>query len=317
VPIIIPLPLGEREGTRAAGRVRGLLPQSMGGAKPLTLPLLARRVPPSPARGEGNFVAHDDLSLAMQWDDDAIILSARAHGETSLILQLLTGEHGRHGGLVRGARRARGRGVYETGNRVAAHWQARLADHLGLLRCELVRGYAAELIDDPTRLACLAAAASLAETVLPEREAAPGVFAGLSGLLDALAGDRGWQEAYVAWELALLAELGFGLDLSRCAATGATTDLAYVSPKSAQAVSRAAGAPYGDKLLPLPAFLLAGGSASSAEEVRDGLALTGYFLNRHLFEPLGHKTPPARARFVDRMGRGITISGADPTKFRD
>src|SRR4051794_31550055 len=169
----------------------------------------------------------------MEWSDDAIILSARPHGETSLILQLLTRAHGRHAGLVRGARRARGRGVYETGNRVTADWQARLADHLGMLRCELLRSYVADLIDDAARLACLSAAAAVAETALPEREAVPGAFAGLAALLDSLAANRAWAATYVGWELALLAELGFGLDLSCCAASGATGDLAYVSPKSA------------------------------------------------------------------------------------
>src|SRR5260221_10680363 len=253
----------------------------------------------------------------MEWDDEAIILSARPHGETSLILQLLTCTRGRHAGLAGGARRAGGRGIYEIGPRVPAHWQARLADHLGLLRCELVRGYAADLIDDPARLACLASAAALAEAVLPEREAAPGAFAGLASLLEALAADRSWQAAYVGWELALLAELGFGLDLSRCAATGTTGGLAYVSPKSAQAVSRSAGAPYRDKLLPLPGFLLTGAPSPPAGEIRDGLALTGFFLGRHIFEPLGRNLPAARTRFVDRMGQGATIAGAARDKDRD
>jgi DNA repair protein RecO (recombination protein O) len=247
----------------------------------------------------------------MEWREEAIILAARPHGETSLILQVLTHEHGRHAGLVRGARRARGRGVYETGNLIVADWRARLADHLGTLRCELLRGYAAGLIDDPARLSCLAAAAALAEAALPEREAAPGAFLGLAALLDSLAADRGWEAAYVAWELALLAELGFGLDLSRCAATGATSDLAYVSPKSAQAVSRDAGAPYRDKLLPLPGFLLAGGASPAPDAIRDGLALTGFFLTRHIFEPLDRKMPAARTRFVDRMRQGTTISGSN------
>jgi len=248
----------------------------------------------------------------MEWRDEAIILAARPHGETSLILQMLTREHGRHAGLVRGARRARGRGVYETGNRITADWRARLADHLGTLRCELLRGYAADLIDDPARLSCLAAAAALAEAALPEREAAPGAFLGLAALLDSLAADRGWAAAYVAWELALLAELGFGLDLSRCAATGTTSDLAYVSPKSAQAVSREAGAPYRDKLLRLPGFLLSGNASPGPDGISDGLALTGFFLARHIFEPLGHKMPAARMRFVDRMGQGTTIPGSKP-----
>src|SRR5205807_373754 len=155
--------------------------------------------------------------------------------------------------------------------------------------------YAADLIDDPARLACLAAAAAVAETALPEREAVPDVFAGLCALLDSLAAGRGWGAGYVAWELALLAELGFGLDLSRCAATGSSEDLAYVSPKSAQAVSRAAGAPYRDKLLKLPAFLLDGAAQTTACDIGDGLALTGFFLMRHVFEPFGRALPAARA----------------------
>jgi DNA repair protein RecO (recombination protein O) len=247
----------------------------------------------------------------VQWNDEAIILAARPHGETSLIIQLLTREHGRHAGLVRGARKARGLGVYEIGNRVEAHWQARLPEHLGMLRCELLAGCAAALIDDPARLACLAAAAVVAEAALPEREAVPRCFEGLGAVLSALARDRDWAKAYVAWELELLAELGFGLDLSRCAATGATADLVYVSPKSAQAVSREAGAPYRDKLLPLPAFLRDPAAPAERADIADGLALTGYFLSRHVFAPLERKPPPARTRFVDRMGSGETrYSGA-------
>lgn len=253
----------------------------------------------------------------MEWSDDAIILSARPHGETSLILQLLTRAHGRHAGLVRGARRARGRGAYETGNRITADWQARLADHLGTLRCELLRGYAADLIDDPARLACLAAAAAVAETVLPEREAAPEAFVGLADLLESLAAGRGWAEGYVAWELALLAELGFGLDLSRCAASGATDDLAYVSPRSSQAVSRGAGEPYRDKLLRLPGFLLDGTVPATARDIGDGLALTGFFLSRHVLEPFGRTLPAARARFVDRMGQEATIAGGQLSEAHD
>jgi DNA repair protein RecO (recombination protein O) len=253
----------------------------------------------------------------MDWSDDAVILSARPHGETSLILQLLTRAHGRHAGLVRGGRRARGRGAYETGNRVTADWQARLADHLGTLRCELLRGYAADLIDDPARLGCLAAATAVAEAALPEREAVPEAFAGLCALLDSLAAGRRWAEGYVAWELALLAELGFGLDLSRCAASGTTDDLVYVSPKSAQAVSRGAGEPYRDKLLRLPGFLLDHSVPATARDIGDGLALTGFFLTRHVLEPFGRALPAARARFVDRMGQEATIAGGQLSKAHD
>jgi DNA repair protein RecO (recombination protein O) len=245
----------------------------------------------------------------MQWTDEAIILSARPHGETSLILQLLTRERGRHAGLVRGARKARGRGLYEIGNRIEAHWQARLTEHLGHLRCELIEGCAAELIDDPMRLACLAAAAAMAEAALPEREAAPESFAGLAGLLQALVRDQDWAAGYVAWELALLAELGFGLELTRCAATGVTTDLAYVSPKSGQAVSREAGAAYRDKLLRLPGFLRGGAGTAGAVDIADGLALTGFFLARHVFAPLDRALPPARARFIDRLGSNAISGG--------
>jgi DNA repair protein RecO (recombination protein O) len=253
----------------------------------------------------------------VQWSDEAIILAARPHGETSLIVQLLTREHGRHAGLVRGARKARGRGVYEIGNRVEASWQARLSEHLGILRCELLEGCAAGLIDDPPRLACLAAAAALAEATLPEREKVPRSFAGLSDLLLALAEDRDWASFYVTWELGLLAELGFGLDLARCAATGATTDLVYVSPKSAQAVSREAGMPYRDKLLRLPAFLRDPTASAESADIADGLTLTGYFLKRHIFAPLDRKLPPARTRFVDRMGLVATISSAPSAPTHD
>jgi DNA repair protein RecO (recombination protein O) len=247
----------------------------------------------------------------MQWDDEAIVLAARPHGETSLIVTLLTRSLGRRAGLIRGGRRARGRGVYEIGTRVTAHWQARLAEHLGLLRLELVRGCAAELMDDPARLSCLAAAAAMAEATLQEGEAAPGSYAGLLGLIDALVAERDWAAIYVAWELALLAELGFGLDLTSCAATGATTELVYVSPKSGQAVSRDAGAPYHDKLLVLPRFLVDSAVAPSAADVADGLRLVGFFLERHVFAPLGRPLPPARSRFVDRMGQRATISGVE------
>jgi DNA repair protein RecO (recombination protein O) len=253
----------------------------------------------------------------MQWDDEAIVLAARPHGEAALILQLLTRERGRHGGLVRGAARSRGRGTYEIGNRVAVHRQARLPEHLGMLRCELVKGCAAAFIEDPLRLAALAAACAIAEASLPEREPVSQSYANLERLLDALAADRGWAPLYVRWELDLLAELGFGLDLTRCAATGTTEDLVFVSPKSAQAVSRAAGGPYREKLLKLPAFLRDPAVAASRDDISDGLTLTGFFLDRHVVAPLGHKMPAARQRFVDRMGFAKTISGAALSPIRD
>ncbi len=246
----------------------------------------------------------------MQWEDEGIVLAARRHGEAALIVQLLTRGHGRHAGLVRGGQGRKLRPVYEIGNRVAAVWNARLAEHLGILAGELLRGHAARIIEDPARLACLAAAAALAEASLPEREPHPAAYAGLSALLESLDADRGWAVGYVEWELMLLAELGFGLDLARCAASGATTDLVYVSPRSGQAVSAAAGEPDRDQRLRLPAFLLArtAEDAPSPQDVLDGLALTGYFLDRRVFEPHDRDLPAARARFVDLLERLARIS---------
>jgi DNA repair protein RecO (recombination protein O) len=240
----------------------------------------------------------------MEWTDDAIVLSAQPHGETSLVVHLLTREHGRHAGRVRGGRGARTAPTYQTGNLVLAQWRARLEEHLGMLVCEPLHGYAAALIDDPGRLAALAAAAATAEATVPEREPHPEVFESTLMLLAALEAGADWKVAYVRWELELLAGLGFGLDLSRCAATGAAADLAYVSPKSGRAVSRAGAGTYKDRLLRLPPFLAApAGKAPPAdvppEEVADALALTGFFLQRHALHE--RKLPPARLRFSDRL----------------
>lgn len=246
----------------------------------------------------------------MQWEDEAIVLAARRHGESALVAQVLTRGHGRHAGLVRGGQRPKQRTIYQVGNRVGVTWKARLAEHLGALTGELLRGHAARFMDDAARLGCLAAAAAVTEAALPEREPHPRIYEGLLALLDALDADRGWAVGYVEWELMLLAELGFGLDLSRCAATGETENLVYVSPKSGQAVSAGAGAPYRDKLLRLPTFLLPGEVPAAPEPaaVLDGLVLTGFFLERRVFAPHGRDLPAARSRFVDLLRRMTTIS---------
>jgi DNA repair protein RecO (recombination protein O) len=245
----------------------------------------------------------------MHWEDEGFVLAARPHGESGLVVQLLTGAHGRHAGLVRGGQGRKLRGVFEIGNRVAVAWNARLAEHLGTIAGELTAPHAARVIADPARLACLAAAAAVAESTLPEREPHPRVFAGMAALFQTLDADRGWAPAYVVWELALLAELGFGLDLARCVATGESRDLVYVSPKSGHAVSAAAGAPYREKLLPLPRFLLPGEQeAPPPAGVVDGLRLTGYFLERRVLAPHARALPPARARFVDLVERLARMS---------
>jgi DNA repair protein RecO (recombination protein O) len=235
----------------------------------------------------------------MQWTDDAILLSLRRHGETSAVASLLTAAHGRHAGLARGGLAKTARGALQPGNRLLVRWQARLAENLGALSWELEEATGTRWLDDPLRLAGLAAACAMADAVLPEREPHPGAFARLAALLQALAGGS-WPGYFVQWELGLLAELGYGLDLSACAVTGGVDDLAFVSPKSGRAVSAAAAEPYRARLLPLPAFLLAGTAATPAE-VMEGLALTGYFLERHVLGPQSRRLPAARSRLVDRL----------------
>ena len=244
----------------------------------------------------------------MEWSDTGIVLSARRHGENAAVVSLLTEHHGRHAGLVHGARGRRGRGLYQPGNTLVARWQARLAEHLGRYTCELVRAQSSLLLDDAPRLAALAAVCALTEATLPERHPYPQVYRALGQLLDALEAGERWAESVVRWELGLLGELGFGLDLTACAATGGTHGLAYVSPRSGRAVSREAGVPYAEKLLPLPPFLAEpeGDVAATAADVVAGLRLTGWFFEKHVFAGQGGRKPPARERFIDRLQAGGT-----------
>ena len=232
----------------------------------------------------------------MDWQDEGIVLGARRHGETSAVLSVLTREHGRHAGLLRGFGGKRLRGVVEPGNRLHVTWRARLAEHLGSWAVEPGPAVAALVLGDPLRLAALGSACAMVEACLPEREPHPGVFDAMALWLDLLAEDGPWAAAYVKWEVGLLGDLGFGLDLTACAGTGTTEDLAYVSPKSGRAVSRAAGAPYKGRLLPLPAFLLTAGAIGDDAEVTEGLTLTGYFLDRHILQ--GRGLPAGRTRLA-------------------
>jgi DNA repair protein RecO (recombination protein O) len=248
----------------------------------------------------------------MDWVDDGIVIASRKHGESAVILSLLTREHGRHAGLVRGGASARARGLYQTGNLLRANWRGRLADHLGGFTCEMLRGYAGPLLDDQQRLGALGAFCALLERGLPEREPHPALFEDSLHLLDLLSlpasasqaqegAAEQWAPAYVRWELALLRDLGYGLDLQSCAITGETDGLAFVSPNTGRAVTAEAGLPWRDKLLPLPEFLQADSDAYGVElaAVRDGLALTGWFLDRHVFAPQNLNLPAARTRFVE------------------
>lgn len=235
----------------------------------------------------------------MDWTDEGILLSLRRHGETGAVATLLSRDHGRHAGLVHGGAGKVARAALQTGNRFQVTWAARLSEQLGRFSWELTDASGSRWLHDPLRLACVSAACALTELCLPEREPHRAVFDGLSSVIKALA-DEDWPGLYVRWELGLLAELGFGLDLTTCAASGVSEDLAYVSPRSGRAVSRAAGRAYHDRLLPLPAFLLDGG-AGDQKAVIDGLSLTGYFLERHVLAPQGRGVPPARSRLVDRL----------------
>jgi DNA repair protein RecO (recombination protein O) len=232
----------------------------------------------------------------MQWSDDAIVLGCRKHGEAGVILELMTRGHGRHLGLVHGGRSRRLQPVLQPGNAVRAVWRARLDEHLGTYAVEGEELRSARLIGSPLALYGVATMAALLR-LLPERDPHPGLFEAAGVLLDHLC-EPSAPELFVRFELAMLAELGFGLDLDRCAVTGAQGDLIYVSPRTGRAVSAAAGAPYRDRLLALPAFLSGDADHPSRDDLKASFALTAHFLDRHVFEPRGLAAPEARARFI-------------------
>jgi len=246
----------------------------------------------------------------MDWHDDGRVLSAKRHGETSAIVTVLTRENGAHAGPVKGGFAKRHRATIEPGNRVHAKWRGRLAEHLGNYTLETTHAHGAALMHDADRLAAMSAALSVARAALPEREPHPAMLEALEAFLDALehsdiAPDAAaWGQGYVRWELGLLSEVGFRLDLSHCASTGATEDLVWVSPKSGRAVGAEAGKPYEAQLLELPGFLQPGdGSDASIKAVVKGLKLSGYFLERHLFAPHDRHIPQARARLLERLSK--------------
>ena len=241
----------------------------------------------------------------MEWADEGLVLSARRHGENATVVNLLTRDHGRHVGLARGGQGRTARGLYQPGNFVSARWRGRLPEHLGNWSAELIAGYAAAVMDESGKLTALSSACALLEAALPEREPVSNVFSDSLVFVASLAADKDgtqprWLEAYARWELQLLADLGFGLDLSACAATGVTENLVFVSPRSGRSVSAEAGAPFSDKLLDLPAFLKSDERAD-LPSIQAALRLTGYFLERHVFAPQGKTSPPARTRLVEAL----------------
>jgi DNA repair protein RecO (recombination protein O) len=238
----------------------------------------------------------------MDWSDEGIVLSTRALGEANAIVELLTRGHGRHLGLVRGGRSRRVRPTLQPGNVVSVTWRARLSEHLGSFTIELSEARAALILDDECALSALGSLASLAK-LLPERDSHPQLYLTALQILRAFNDPALWPALLVHWEMMLLQDLGFGIDLSECAATGSAADLAYVSPRSGRAVSREAGAPYGGRLLALPRFLVDDEAGLTLGDIEAGFALTGYFLERDVLEPHGMAMPQARERLLGLLAR--------------
>jgi DNA repair protein RecO (recombination protein O) len=240
----------------------------------------------------------------MQWTDDGIVLGVKRHGEANAILELMTHGHGRHLGLVRGGFGSRLRPVLQPGNSVSAAWRARLDEHLGNYTVEGLRLRAASYFSAPHAIYGVTHLAALMR-LLPERDPHTGLYESLDAILDQLDDPAVAAPMVVRFELRLLSELGFGLDLEQCAATGASGDLVYVSPKSGRAVSRAAGEPWADKMLRLPAFLRQHDAIPSGHDLADGFALTGYFLTRHVLEARGLSLGDERAHFIAALNRAL------------
>lgn len=237
----------------------------------------------------------------MEFEDDAYVLSARVHGETGAIVELLTAQHGKYAAHVAGGASRRMKPYLQAGSRIIVQYRARMSDQLGSAALEPVGEGPAALFDEPLALAGLSAAAAVAAAALPEREPHPGAFLAFEALTSVLALPDIWPAVFVRFEAGLLEDLGFGLDLSKCAATGSLDDLIYVSPRTGRAVSRAAGEPYKDRLLALPPFMLSSQGGLSPGDIRAGLDLTAHFLELFVFGPLNRPLPPARVWLVDRL----------------
>ena len=237
----------------------------------------------------------------MDFEDDAFVLSARGHGETGAIVELLTEHHGKYAAHIAGGASRRIKPFLQAGAKVAVSYRARTSDQLGSATLEPIGEGPAALFDVPLALAGIAAAAAVAAGALPEREPHPGAFLALEALTSALLMPEIWPAVYVRYEAGLLQDLGFGLDLTKCASTGSTDDLTHVSPRTGRAVSRAAGQPYADKLLKLPPFMLGAQAGLGEGDVKAGLDLTGRFLETFVFHPFNKPLPPARVWMLDKL----------------
>lgn len=247
----------------------------------------------------------------MEWQDTGIILSVRKHGETSCIVHVLTGEHGRHAGFVHGGNSKAKRPILQIGNEVSLTWRSRVSDQLGNYTLEMENPHAARLMTKSDPLLALRSACAMVNDTMPERLSYPGVYNGMKALVEALEHDV-WAESYVIWELNLLKALGFGLHLKQCAVTGATDNLAYVSPRTGRAATAEGAGEHVDKLLTLPSFL-AGQSSDDLSDIEDGLALTAHFLRRFIFYPIEKDLPEARKQLQNLFNQQKTAEAFGPS----
>lgn len=237
----------------------------------------------------------------MEWRDEGFLLETRLHGEADARIEVFSALHGRHVGMVRGGGSRRMAPVLQPGAQLDLTWRARLEEHMGTFTAELVRSRAAIVLEDRLALAGLASICALCRYALPERMAYPGLYAATCALLDRL-GQDGWLRDYCLWELQLLEETGFGLDLAQCAVTGAVDDLAYVSPRTGRAVTQIGAGDYATRLLVYPQALLSG-HGFDLEGARTALDLSGFFLHHWLAESLGRPIPEPRARLIAMLGK--------------
>ncbi|UPT61253.1 MAG: DNA repair protein RecO [Hyphomonadaceae bacterium JAD_PAG50586_4] len=237
----------------------------------------------------------------MEWVDDAIVLGARHFGEGKLVAEVFSREHGRYGGVVHAGRKSQP--ILQAGNVVHAGWKARLSEQLGFYSpLELIEPHATRLLDDPIALAGLSSAVTLIRSATPERQAYPQLYDALIVLIEAMPHHEIWPAIYARFELGLLSAMGYGLDLSRCAVTGQTENLAWVSPRTGRAATYDAGAPHAELLLRLPPFLVDAEAELREGDVADAFALAGYFLERRVFDQRGENLPETRRRLIERLG---------------
>ena len=244
----------------------------------------------------------------MDWREEGVLLAVRKHGETSAIIEVFTEGHGRHAGVVRGGTSRKIAPILQPGAQIDVAWRARLEDHLGAFTVEPVRSRA-DLMGARDTLAAMNAVTSLLSFVLPEREAHANLYRRTLAVLDMIGNGDFWRLGYLRWELALLDDLGFGLDLGRCAVTDRSDNLVFVSPKSGRAVSRAGAGEWADRMLPLSPALVGMGEGGD-RDILDGLQVTGHFLGQHFAPTLGDRPlPAARQRFIDLIARGVRPEG--------